>query len=229
MEADTSVTHLYLMNDASGCTSLFDSVTATALPSPVPLPTGGSDTGGACGAPSISNDAETSVEFSGGSTTSFLAPTSIFPASGDFTIGILVESAMGGGSPANFCILGVDDANPPSFWEADKVNAGGIFAGGVHTIGFEKGNSSVDPFDVANGYPMYIVYTNSGTTSTLYLNGQIANSGFAITPAYTNGTDGELGRCNGGGSYGGRISKFYISNIAETQATIYKQTAALGL
>ena len=134
--AQASVTHFYKMNDTAGCTTVADAIAggATAVPSAVPLPTPTTASTIVCGAPSISNDGEKSVSFPGIAASGYLiAPQSIWPASGNFTIGILGKlTAQGAGS--------VTGATQGTYWTVDTGTKLALFqsiynGGSAGTVG----------------------------------------------------------------------------------------------
>jgi hypothetical protein len=231
--AEASATHVYPMNDASGCTQIADTIAS----GPVPLPTPTTASTIVCGAPTITNDGETSVYFPGVLASGYLViPHAVLPASGSFSIEIVKKIPLSGvaasgiaASADNIFSMNADIANCNHLNLTHAVIAANNGFGDFITVG----NNSSDEFDMmAGGYSEDEVFTWDGTHSNLYINGDLVKQ-TTNTPGFSDATNGALGVCNNNGSpFGaltGRLAKFAIYNAALTQAKVWTHVAALGL
>ena len=230
VESLPSVTHIWAGFDAAGCNSLADSVGsgATALPSPVPLasPTTQPTPPGAatCGAPGISNDGNTSVNFAG--TTSggnyFTVPSGALPGlAASWSVCAAVKAAPYGQSDSNAIVWGYESSST-----SQSLN---YFKGGAGLVQNYNGANGSTLYDSGNAAEYQCMTVTSGSTAQLfYVNGTITYTSAATLINAANGM--QFGNYQPFENYPffGRMCCMLLANTVLTQAQIQTMTTALG-
>lgn len=231
---ETSATHCYPMTGPVGtgagdCQS--DTPTGTALPSPVPLATPTTSSSIVCGAPGISNDGETSVQFPGSGNGYLIVPAVAWPGSGASNASIEVLTKLeipNTNSPvaSTFSEIWSDDNQVGDMATSLYNNSSNYW---THAISL-GGTTTASIDSVASDVPTDIIYTWDGTNSKLYFNGVLTFSSTG-TPTWNNGTPGYLCSRLASGPLlcYGRMAKFATYNATLTQTQIFAHVAALGL
>jgi hypothetical protein len=230
VETLASVTHIWPGNDTAPCNTVADAVGsgATALPSPVALATPTSGPGLTCGAPGISNDGNTSINFAGTTAVSYLTvPSAALPgASATWSVCAAVKTGQ---------YSSLLTSTHAIIWAFEQASGSSLnynyFSSGTQIYNIAGVNESA-LYETGNA-AQYDCLTVNGSTKqdTFYVDGTIT---FQTTPA-TN-QDPSLGFYFGNGSaisgqnwpMTGRMCCFLFANTVLTQAQIQAMTQALG-
>ena len=217
------------MNDAAGCNSIADAVGggATANPSPVPLATPTTNPSpNTCGAPSISNDGNTSVNFTGTISGSyFVVPSGALPGlAASWSICGAVKAGLYGGNISG----SGNEAIVFAFENAAGSQGYLTFLSGTLVLnGYGSAENPV--YDTGNAAELECLTANT-TSMQLWINGTIVFSGLLTTPNAGLGLD--IGNGAGLGAQNkpfiGRMCCIILANTVLTQAQMQAMTAALG-
>lgn len=231
--AETSATHVYPMNDAAPCNTIADAISsgATALPSPVPLPTATGTPHITCGAPPLGFDGETSVYFPGNASAWIQIPSTVVPSSGTYSIEVVAKTSVATGSTSagaaqqTLGIMSLSASGTP--FHIGRFQSGS--SPYVYTDSIALNSTNISYIDnIPGNQTTDIIFTWDGTTASFYVNGDLVYSANS-TPSF-GGQLGSLGYNLGASQiFAGRIAKFAVYNTALSQAKVWAHVAALGL